>query len=189
MHARIRGSPAGSRRNARHEDWARLLAGGRIGRALVCGVGVGIDENDGERLGAARQQVPRRRRHRVARSTAVQDRAVGQRPFRQPRSAFRALGHGREITPETPGVRSVAAAHLQRVAKAARGDEAELRALALKQRVGADRGAMHDGTENSAIGPSRFSPSRKPTASSPRFDGALAVRKLRDRFIEEARGP
>ena len=48
---------------------------------------------------------------------------------------------------QAPGARPVAAAHLQHVAEPRRGDEADPRALALEQRVGADRGAVNDGAE------------------------------------------
>ncbi|MDQ1078997.1 hypothetical protein QE401_001523 [Pseudoroseomonas cervicalis] len=54
---------------------------------------------------------------------------------------------GRKIAPEAPGVEAVAAAHLQHVTEAARGDQPDLRALALQQRIGADGGAMHHGGE------------------------------------------
>src|SRR5262249_57909458 len=45
---------------------------------------------------------------------------------------------------EPPGAAAVAPAHLQGVAKAARRDHADLRTAPLEQRVGADRGAVHD---------------------------------------------
>jgi hypothetical protein len=46
---------------------------------------------------------------------------------------------------QAPGLGAVAAAHLQHVAETARGDDAGARHLAFEQRVGADRGAVHDG--------------------------------------------
>src|SRR4029079_10360167 len=48
------------------------------------------------------------------------------------------------IAPEAPGAAAVAAAHLQRVAKAFGGDDADLWAAPLQQRIGADGRAMHN---------------------------------------------
>ena len=55
-----------------------------------------------------------------------------------------AVGDRREIAPQAPGVRPIAAAHFEHVAKAARRDHADARALALEKRVGADGRAVDD---------------------------------------------
>jgi hypothetical protein len=55
-----------------------------------------------------------------------------------------AIGDRREIAPQAPGTAPVAAAHLQHVTKTARRDDADPGAAPLQQRVGADRGAVHD---------------------------------------------
>ena len=87
-----------------------------------------------------------------------------------------AVGDRDEIAPQAPGAAAVAAAHFQHVAKAARGDDADLRPAPLQQRVGADGGAVHDRVDRGSAA-ERFRPLRKPCASSPRRDGTLAVRK------------
>ena len=71
------------------------------------------------------------------------DRAVGERALvdLEPHVA---IGDRHEIAPQAPGAAAVAAAHFQHVAKAARGDDADLRPAPLQQRVGADGGAVHD---------------------------------------------
>ena len=85
---------------------------------------------------------------------------------------------GDEIAPQAPGAAAVAPAHLQHVAEAARGDDADLRAAPLQQRVGADGGAVHDRADAGGAA-ERRSPLRKPCASSPRRDGTFAVRNVR----------
>ena len=54
---------------------------------------------------------------------------------------------GIEVAPEAPGRAAVPAPHLQRVAKALRGDEPDLRALAFEKRVGPGRGAVDHGAD------------------------------------------
>ena len=84
-----------------------------------------------------------------------------------------AIGDRDEIAPQAPGAAAVAAAHLQRVAKPARGDDADFRPAPFQQRVGADRGAMHDRL-HARRAAQRRSPLRNPSASSPRRDGTFA---------------
>ncbi len=119
-------------------------------RALVGVVGVGVDEHDRQRFGAEFAQARRLALDRVE-IDVFADRAVGQG----------ALGHfgaqiardrGHEFAPQPPGLAAVAAAHLQHVAEARGHDHAGFRALALEQRVGADRRAVHDGRELGEIG-------------------------------------
>jgi hypothetical protein len=55
-----------------------------------------------------------------------------------------AVNHRNEIAPQSPRVTAIAPAHFQHIAKAARGDQAYTSALALKQRIGANRCAMDD---------------------------------------------
>src|SRR5262245_63845532 len=71
------------------------------------------------------------------------DRPVSQRSLRdlEPKLTRR---HGYEIAPKPPRVRSIAAAHLQNVSKALRGDDPDPRALALQERIGAHCRAVHD---------------------------------------------
>src|SRR6218665_2162692 len=70
---------------------------------------------------------------------------------RKPRGGMMAGGgggggkKGEKRATEARGLRTVPAAHLQHVAETARGDDAGARHFALQQRVGADRGAVHDG--------------------------------------------
>ena len=113
--------------------------------ALVLGVGVGVDEDDGERLRAARDQGLRRRRNgRFVDRRA--DGAISERAFvdLEPQVA---IGDREEFSPQSPGLAAVAPAHLQHVAEAAGGDHADARAAPFQQRVGADRGAVHDRAE------------------------------------------
>ena len=69
---------------------------------------------------------------------AVRERALGDL---QPHVA---VGDRDEVPPQAPGAAAIAAAHFEHVAKAARRDDADLRPAPLQQRVGADRGAVHD---------------------------------------------
>ncbi len=62
---------------------------------------------------------------------------------------------------------------------------ADLRALALQQRIGADRGAVHDGAEIGDAAERVAGPARKPAASSPRCEGTLAVWKRPRRLVEQ----
>ncbi len=146
--------------------------------AFVGRIGVGVDEDDRQRLRALGAQAAR-----GFLDGGEIDR-LAQRAIRQ--SAFAdldaqvAIGDRREIAPEAPGARPVATPHLQNVAKAAGRDEANPAAFALQQGVRADRCAVNDRTERrDATGPRRRSPSMNPAASSPRLDGALAVAKRR----------
>jgi hypothetical protein len=124
------------------------LAQRRDRRALVGRVGVGVDEDDGAGLApspAVSRGLSRTRRDRP-----------WLRPCRRPASARhlqpQVAGHdGLEIAPQPQVSRPVAAAHLQHVAEAMGGDDADARALALQQRVGADRGAVHDGGDVAEI--------------------------------------
>ena len=112
---------------------------------LVLGIGVGVDEGDGDGLGAARQQFARAR-FTSSGSTAGTDGPVGQHAFAHLDAAL-ARHHRLELAPQAPGLRPVAPAHLQHVAKAFGRDDAGLAALALQQRIGADRRAMNDGRD------------------------------------------
>ncbi len=114
-------------------------------RPLVGGVGIGVDEDDGEGGGAGLDQALGGSRH-LGRIDGLSHRAIGQRALGH-LDAQVAVGDGGEVAPQAPGVGAVAAAHFQHVAEAGRGDDADARALALQQRIGADRGAMDDGAE------------------------------------------
>ena len=118
------------------------LAHGGERAALVLGVRIGVDEDDGDGLRARVDKLTRRGAH-FAFIHRGADRAVGERALAdlQPHVA---VGDRDEVAPQPPGAAPVAAAHLQHVAETARCDDADLRAAPLQQRVGADRGAMHD---------------------------------------------
>ena len=73
-------------------------------------------------------------------------RPVGQHAFAH-LDAPLARDHRLELAPQAPGLRTITAAHFQHVAKSFRGDDACLAALALQQRVGADRRAVNDGAD------------------------------------------
>ena len=100
-----------------------------IGGMLIGGVGIGVDEDDGQRLCAIRQQ----RQTGSADSFHVNSGANG--AVRQ--GALRHLpahltrANRLEIAPKTPSVGAVTAAHFQRVAKARRCDDADFSALTL----------------------------------------------------------
>ena len=111
--------------------------------ALVLGIGVGVDEDDGDASRALVQKLLAQRRGSPRGSTAVPDAAVGERALVH-FDAHVAVGDRDEIAPQAPGAAAVAPAHFEHVAKAARGDDADLRAAPFEQRVGADRGAVHD---------------------------------------------
>ena len=146
-------------------------ARGRRGGALVGGIGVALTNT------IARPRRPGRERARalgdLLGSTAtriVRPPACARRP--RPRIAF---DHGNEIAPH-PQVRAGRGGAFRGRLESLAGDEADARALAFEQRIGADGRAMHDGGE-SAIRPSASSPATNPLASSPRCDGVLAVAK------------
>ena len=69
--------------------------------------------------------------------------AVGERALVD-LDAHVAVGDRDEIAPQAPGAPAVAPAHLEHVAEAARRDDADLRPAPFQQRIGADRGAVHD---------------------------------------------
>ena len=80
------------------------------GGALVGVVGIGIHEEDGHRLDAPVQQIPRRRPYLVRIQRGVHM-AVGQDPLLHFDAQI--ARHDRfEHAPEAPGFRPVAAAHL-----------------------------------------------------------------------------
>ena len=58
-----------------------------------------------------------------------------------------ARNHRLELSPKAPGLRPVASAHLEHIAKTFGRDHADLAALALQQRIGTDRRTMHDGRD------------------------------------------
>ncbi len=149
-------------------------AGRRRGVALIGGIGVGVDEHDGERLGALRREGLRLRGDLFDIDRDA-DRSVRQRALGDFDREI-ALDDGNEIAAQSPGARSVATAHFEDVAKPWRRDEPDPRALAFQQRVGPDRRAVHDGAELCDAA-ERLEPGQEPLASSPRCDGVFAVTK------------
>ncbi len=144
-------------------------------RPLVGGVGIGVDEDDGEGGGAGLDQALGGSRH-LGRIDGLSHRAIGQRALGH-LDAQVAVGDGGEVAPQAPGVGAVAAAHFQHVAEAAvviTPMRAPLRSSsALVPTV--VPWTMEPSAESA---PKVFRPSRKPTASSPRFEGTLAVRNV-----------
>ena len=115
---------------------------GRRGGPLVGGICVGVDENDRKRLGAFDKQGP----GGIFNCGGIDGRShgsVGQDALVDFKSHV-AFHDGREIAPEAPGARSIAPAHFEHIAKAARRDHSDARALALQKRVGADRRPVDD---------------------------------------------
>jgi hypothetical protein len=152
------------------------LAHRRHGQALVLGVGVGVDEEHAHRLAARFEQRARLGAHLLQVDRRVQ-RAVGQHALVH-LAAQLARHHGLEAAAQAPGLGPVAAAHLQHVAKAARGDDAGARHLALQQRVGAHGGAVHDGRDvRGRIGHARHA-----------VHEAACLLAARGRHLDDARG-
>ena len=58
-----------------------------------------------------------------------------------------AVDNRHEVAPESPGLPAIATTHLEYVTEPACRDEADARAFAFEQRIGADRRAVHDGSE------------------------------------------
>ncbi len=129
----------GGRRNVRvgPEATHRL---DRLG--LVRCVGVAVDEEDGDRLAARLAQGLGALGDLIERHLRL-DRAIGQHPFVHLQAQV-ARHDGLERAPEAPGLRPVAAAHLEHVAETRGRDDAGPGALALEKRVGADGGAVDD---------------------------------------------
>ncbi len=174
--ARTRGSRAGFPRRPTHARSARRHGPQPAAARSLAGIGIGIDEHDGE---TAVAPPPPAACAACSHNGRRIQRAAGS--CRRPASARRPrrAGHDQRWATKSPHrpqvLPTVAAAHLQHIAEARRGDDADARALALQQRVGADRRAMDDGPASARQRRrSSSGPSRKPTASSPRLDGTLA---------------
>ena len=103
--------------------------------------GVGVDEGDRDRRHAARAQGPPGLRD-LRRIDRQQDRAVGARALVHLDPEI-AVHHRHEVAPEAPGAGPVTPAHLQHVAEAARGDQADAGTFPFQKRIGADRRAVH----------------------------------------------
>ena len=111
------------------------------GRALVRVVRVGVEVADGDRLHAAPLELGGNRGHFLALDRAAHG-AVVERALRdlEDRTARHQRRRPRRLDVVEDG--AVAAADLEHVAEAARGDDRRARALALEDRVGRDRGAV-----------------------------------------------
>jgi hypothetical protein len=114
-------------------------------RALVRGIGIGVDENDGQRFGARFAQCLCGRAYLVRLDRraygAVGQGALGHFQTQVP------IDHRNEIAPQAPGLPPVPPAHFQNIAEPGRGDQANTRTLAFEQRIGADGRAVHDGPQ------------------------------------------
>ncbi len=113
------------------------------GLALVARIAVGVQVADRDRADARRAQPADRRLRRGLRERRLHG-AVEAHPLghvEPPRA--RHQGHGRRHA-EVVAVVLEALAHLDHVAVPRGGQHADLRALALEQRVGGHRGAVHD---------------------------------------------
>ena len=118
---------------------------------FVFGVAIGVEEVDHHRLASAREQLARRRRHRV----------LVERRHHFP-AGVHALGHLQaqlagderlEPSGEPIGLRPGAAAELQHVPEAAGGDQSGDRELAFQQRVGGGGGAVHQQVQRRQVDP------------------------------------
>ena len=159
--------------------------GGRRG-TLVGRVGVGVDEDDGDRLRAPRRQRPRSHARTSAGSTA--SRIVPSASVRSSTSIRMSRSATGMNRPTGPRCGPIAAAHLQHVAKAARRDDADARALR-SSRALVPTVVPWTMEPSAETGPRDRRPSRKPTASSPRLDGTLAVGKRRSASPSRFGGP
>ena len=110
---------------------------------FVAGVGIGVHKEHTHRLAAFGQQSAGLFAHLIQIHRGVQL-TVGQHTlvhFQAPSTRH----HRRVAAAQAPGLRAVAAAHLQHIAKTACGDDAGAGDLAFEQGVGAHGGAVHDG--------------------------------------------
>ena len=132
----------------------------------------------GLRLGTHLRQVHRR-----------VDRAIGQHALIDFQAKL-TRHHRREAAAQAPGLRAIASAHFQHIAKAARGEDARFGHLAFQQGIGPHRRAMHDGgnglgasadTRNAVHETARFLATRRG-----HFDNARTGRGLiEDKQIRE----
>lgn len=115
-------------------------------RGLLVGrVGIGVHEDDGERLRTEGEKALGGRPH-LGRVDRGEHRPVRERPLAHLEAQV-PLHHGHEVPRQPPCLAAVAPAHFQVVAKAAGGEEPDACALALQERVGPHRGAVHDGRQ------------------------------------------
>ncbi len=128
----------------------RGLLDQRAATLLAAGVGIAVEEHHRERLHPCAGQ----RRHGPADLLLVkrdQDVAVGIRPLLHFRAQI-ACHQRLEPALHAVGGGTRPAAKLEQVAEAVRGEQAGPRALALKQRIGADGRAMRDEPQRGDIG-------------------------------------
>ena len=119
------------------------LAHGSHGRLLIGRIGIGVDKKDTHCLAALGQQGAGLLPDLLQIDRGV-DAAVGQHPLIHFESQV--ARHDRlKAAAQTPGLGPVAPAHFQHIPKAASGDDAGARHFAFQQRVGPDRGPVHDG--------------------------------------------
>ena len=127
----------------RHGDIGERGAHDRGGFAFVRRISVGVEEADRDRLDALRHQ-PLRHGAYVLGVERRQHVAVAIHPF----ANFQAMAarHQRigELQEQIVDVVALLGSHLQNVAEAACGDQAEARAAALDQRIRHQRCAVHD---------------------------------------------
>ena len=110
--------------------------------ALILRIGEGVDEDDRDGHRPFFDELAGGR-SRLFGIDGGSQRAVRQNPLRD-LEPHRALDHRGEFAPQPPGMRAVAAPHLEHVAKTRGGDQADPRALALEERIGADGGPVDD---------------------------------------------
>ena len=111
--------------------------------ALMRGIAIGVEEADRDRLRARLAQRARRAAHRLL-VERRDDGAVAVdalRHFEPAASRHQRVGEGEE---QVVDVVALLGAGFEHVAEPGRGDQPELRALALDQRIGDERGAVHD---------------------------------------------
>jgi hypothetical protein len=127
----------------RHGDTGQRSPHHLGGASLIRGVAVGVEETDGHRLDACCPQALDRSLH-AGRIHRLQDLARGIRPLADAEAqaaAHDGLGHAHLQVVE---VVSVLAPDLQHVLEPRGGEERRARARELDDRVGDERGAVHD---------------------------------------------
>ena len=143
----------------------------RRGGALVGGIGVGVDEDDRQRLARPCRELARPRGDLLPGRPA--SRTVPSASTRSSTSSRMSRSTTGMKSPHRPQVRGRSRRRISSTSrKPARRDQADARALALEQRVGADRRAVHDGAEIRDRGRARRRPVDE--ADAPRRRGARA---------------
>ena len=143
--ARTRGSPGRPRSRGVTDDAGQRAAQELARALLVRGMGIGVQEADGDRFDAARLRASRRLRAtaRLVERRAARRRRPSSRSAHVKRSGRGTSGGGRSMY-DVVLLEALLVAHLEHVAKALGGEQRGARALALDQRVGGERRAVDE---------------------------------------------